>query len=168
MRLRSSTVPLLACLLLAACADTGPSQDAAPRSTATVSGSHVDDGNGRIDTFRVTQLDRRPVGRDAEPSKSLGIDATNTVTAGVRLHVEFEGLARFRNPAKTLFWDPRRVEGSVDFAPAAGAHYVVRGEIGPEASTVWLEDDASHEIVDRKFVAVPQPATTGPATAPGL
>jgi hypothetical protein len=73
-----------------------------------------------------------------------------------------EGLTRYGNPLKSLLWDPHRVEGSVEFVPAAGGPYVVRGDIGPEGSSVWLEDDATHAVVGRRFVAAPK----APASVP--
>jgi hypothetical protein len=165
MRLHRPLFLVSACLTLAlaACQTAGGGSDAAPRPQATVVGSHLDDGNGRIDTFQVTEIAGRPVGRTDEPMKTLGVDAGYHVDAGRQVHLEIEGLTRYSNPAKTLFWDPHRVTGALDFVPAAQARYVVRGEIGPEGSTVWLEDDASHEVISRKFVAAPAGAASTPA-----
>ena len=161
MRLRR--LLLLSCFLgLAACQGLRGGADDAARPHASVTGSHLDDGSGRIDTFRVTEIGGHPVGRSEEPSKTLGVDAGYPLVAERPVHLEFEGLARYGNPAKSLFWDPRRVEGRVDFTPAPNAHYVVRGEIGPEVSSVWLEDDASHEMIGQKFVAAPKAAASAP------
>jgi len=162
MRLRRHLLLATSCLALAACQGLGGSPDGAARTYASVSGSHLDDGSGRIDTFRVTGIDGHPVGRGDDPMKTFGVDAVNRIDADRQVHVEFEGLARYRNPAKTLFWDPHRVEGRVDFVPVAQGRYVVRGEIGPEGSTVWLEDDASHEVIVRKFVAAPSTSASAP------
>jgi hypothetical protein len=159
MRLRGLP-SLLAGLALAACQtlpDTG--------LRANVADSHRDAGEGRVDTFRVTEIDGHPIGRvgTSEPAKSIGVDAVNPLVAGRSVHVEFEGLARFGNPAKTFFWDPMRVEGAVDFVPEADVRYVVRGEVGgTEGSSVWLEDDRTHAVIGRKFVAAPKPAASAP------
>jgi hypothetical protein len=162
MRLRRHPL-LLACLVVTGCQGLGGgAKDAAPSPQASVAGSHLDDGNGRIDTFRVIEIDGRPVGRTDEPSKTIGIDATYRIDATRKVHLEFEGLARYSNPMKTLFWDPHTVQGSVDFVPAAAGRYVVRGEIGAEGSSVWLEDDASHEVVSRKFTVAPKPPAAVP------
>jgi hypothetical protein len=162
MRLRRHLLLASSCLALAACQGLGSVPKEAPRATASVTGSHLDDGQGRVETFRVTEIDGRPIGRGDEPMKTLGVDALNRIDAGRRVHIEFEGLVRYDNPAKSLFWDPRRVVGSVDFVPAAGALYVVRGEIALDGSRVWLEDDASHEVIVRKFTTAP----AAPASAP--
>jgi hypothetical protein len=160
MRLRPALSIVCACLALAACKSVP--LDATPPAQASVAGSHVDSGDGRVDTFRVTEIDGHPIGRGEEPYKTLGIDTVNAIDATRSVHVEFEGLARYGNPLKTLMWDPRRVQGSVDFVPLAQTRYVVRGEIGPDGSTVWLENDATHEVVVRKFTAAPPPPTSAP------
>jgi hypothetical protein len=159
MRLRGLSI-LLVTLPLVACQsapDTG--------LHAAVAGSHLDDGQGRIDTFRVTEVDGHPIGRvgTSEPSKTLGIDAVETIAAGRKVHIEFEGLARFSNTAKSLFYDPMRVEGAIDFVPEPDVRYVVRGQVGAaEGSTVWIEDDRTHAVVGRKFVAAPRSAPSAP------
>jgi hypothetical protein len=42
------------------------------------------------------------------------------------------------------------VEGVVDFTPKAGVRYVVRGELKKNASSVWIEDEATNEVVTAK------------------
>lgn len=152
---------LSSCLALAACQALPPAaQDVASRPHARVAGSHVDADADRVSTFRVTAIDGWPVNREAnqDPSKTLGVDLANEVAAGRSVKVAFEGLTRYRNSVRSLFWDPRRVEGSVDFVPAVDTRYVVRGEIGDDGSTVWLENDSTHEVIVRKFTAAPKAA----------
>ena len=163
MRIRGLPI-LLSCLALTACQGFGPvPQDVvALRPHASISGSHVD-LDDRISTFRLTAIDGWPVDRAAnqDPSKTLGVDSVNKVEAGHAVRVEFEGLTRYRNSVKTLFWATHGVDGSVEFVPAVDARYVVRGEIGEGGSSVWLENDATHEVVVRKFTITP--ATAAPA-----
>lgn len=150
---------LLTSLALAACQGLPP-QDFSARPHASIAGSHVDSGDDRVDTFRITALNGWPVNRMAEqdPSRSLGVDLVNAIEPGRPVRVEFEGLARYRNSVRSLFWDTHRVEGSVDFVPAVDTRYVVRGEIGDAGSSVWLENESRHEVVMRKFTAAPKPA----------
>ena len=54
-------------------------------------------------------------------------------------------------------------QGVVEFVPAAGATYSVHGSVAPEASSVWIEDDATHAAVGRKIV-VPGHAASGAGT----
>ncbi len=158
MRFRG--IPILwTSLVLAACQGLPP-QDFSAWPHASLAGSHVDTGGDRVDTFRITALNGWPVNRKAEqdPSRTLGVDLVNAIEPGRPVRVEFEGLARYRNSVRSLFWDPRRVEGSVDFVPAVDTRYVVRGEIGDDGSTVWLENDSTHEVIVRKFTAAPKAA----------
>ena len=39
------------------------------------------------------------------------------------------------------------VEGIVDFSPAAGGKYIVKGELKKEGSSVWIEDVATNQPV---------------------
>lgn len=172
MRLRALSI-LLPCLVLAACQGFAPvAQEAvALRPHASVAGSHVD-LDDRVSTFRLTAINGWPVDRSAnqDPSKTLGVDSVNLVEAGRSVRVEFEGLTRYRNSVKTLFWATHGVDGKVEFVPAADARYVVRGEIGENGSTVWLENDATHEVVVRKFTITPATAAPAPdmrSMAPG-
>lgn len=143
-------------LVLGGCA--GPRyEDHAPPPQAVVVGSHVDDGKAGIETFRVSGIAGRPVGRMDDPSKTLGVDARYPIDSGRLVRIEFEGLLRFDNPLRSLIQDAERVEGSVEFTPVANARYVVRGHIDEHGSAVWLEDDASHAIIGQKFTAVPKP-----------
>jgi hypothetical protein len=36
------------------------------------------------------------------------------------------------------------VEGEIDFSPAPGGIYTVKGQLSKEISAVWIEDDATH------------------------
>jgi hypothetical protein len=171
--MRPRVLPLLACTLaLAACAGLPP-QDFSDRPHASLVGSHAEIDGDRVDTFRVTALNGWPVNRAAEqdPSRTLGVDLSNAVEPGRPLRVEFEGVSRYRNTARSLFWSPNRVEGSAELTPAADARYVVRGALAGEAgSTVWLENEATHEVIGRKFTVAPAAAASGPdaaATRPG-
>lgn len=42
------------------------------------------------------------------------------------------------------------VEGVVDFRPVAGRNYLVKGELKKDGSPIWIEDEASGEIVTVK------------------
>ena len=164
MRIRGLSI-LLSCLALAACQGAGPASQAAPHAHASVAGSHVDVGDDQVSTFRVTEINGWPVNRAAEqdPSRTLGVDLVNDIDAGRPVRVAFEGLTRYRNTVRSLFWSTHGVDGSVEFVPAADTRYVVRGEIGAEGSVVWLENAATHEIVTRKFAVAP-----GAASAPDV
>jgi len=159
MRLSALSIPLFA-LALAACAI---EPDVATVPHATLAGTHVDVDGDRFDTFRVLAIDGRSVLPSTdEPVKLIGHDATHLLAAGQGARIEVEGFAFFNSTGHRMFWDPMRAQGVVEFVPAAGATYSVHGAIAPEASSVWIEDDATHAAVGRKIV-VPGRAASGVA-----
>jgi hypothetical protein len=52
------------------------------------------------------------------------------------------------------------VHGNVRFTPAAGATYVIKGELSAEQSAVWIEDKTSHAQVGNKLL-IKGPAKAG-------
>ena len=46
------------------------------------------------------------------------------------------------------------IAGDLVFSPEPGAAYVVRGSLGPEQSSVWIENEATGAVVAGKFVAL--------------
>lgn len=43
-----------------------------------------------------------------------------------------------------------QVVGKVQFSPESGKVYVVRGELGESKSSVWIEEEQSHQVVGEK------------------
>ena len=154
MRLAALSIPLLT-FALAGCQAFAPLPDVATLPHAAIVGTHVDTTSDRVDTFRTVTVNGRSVlPVTDEPYKLVGIDATTLVPAGRSVHVEIEGLAIYRNTVRRLFWDSMHVQGGVDFVPAAEARYSLHGSISPEVSSVWIENDATHEVVGAKVSAV--------------
>ena len=165
MRLAAISMPLLF-VVLAGCAALGPPPDVSAQPHATIIGSHTP-AEDRIDTFRTIAIDGHPVlAYSDEPAKRIGSDGKNLVAAGRAVHVEIEGMAFYDNTVRRLFWSPMRAQGVVEFVPAAGATYSVHGSITPQLSSVWIEDDATHEVVGNKIsVAGPPAAAAEPAAS---
>ena len=61
-----------------------------------------------------------------------------------------------------MFWDPMHVEGAIEFVPVADVKYVLRGSVTPEVSSVWLENDATHEVVGNKISVTGRTASAPP------
>jgi hypothetical protein len=153
MRLAALSIPLLT-MALAGCQALAPAPDVATIAHAAIAGTHVDTNGDRVDTFRALAIDGRNVlPITDQPARLIGVDATQLVPAGRSVRVEIEGLAIYRNTARRLFWDPMHVQGAVDFVPTADARYSLHGSISPEVSSVWIENDATHEIVAAKVSA---------------
>ena len=149
MRLCTLLLPS-ALLALAGCASL---PDVASVPHATVDGTHVEVDDDRFDTFRVLEID----GRNAlpivdEPVKLHGKDAHDLVRAGQAVRLEVEGFAFFRGTVHRFFWDAMQAQGVIEFVPAADARYALHGAIAPEASSIWLEDEATHQRVGNTIV----------------
>ena len=170
MRLAALTITITAAAL-AGCQFAAPEPDVATVPHGAVTDSHIDVNSDRTDTFRVLEVNgRRVLDLSDQPIKKIGHDFTNLVAAGRPVRIEVEGLAAYYNTARRLFWNPMHVQGIIEFVPAAGAKYVLHGTITPELSTIWLENDATHEVVGAKVSAVGQgaPAEGDAASAPSL
>ena len=164
MRLAALTIPTLM-LALAGCQST---PDLATLPHATLVGTHADGGGDRTDTFRALTVDGHNVLPIVDqPVKLIGHDATDLLPAGQAVRVEVEGLAAYSESLHRLMWDPMRAQGVVEFVPQAGTTYSVRGSIAPEVSSVWIEDNATHEAVGRR-ITVPGRAASGASDAASM
>ena len=164
MRLALLSIPLFA-LALAGCGALEP--DVATVPHATIAGTHIDVNGDRFDTFRVLAINGLNVlPATDQPVKLIGHDAANLVAAGHGARVEVEGFAFYENTGRRMFWSPMRAQGVVEFVPAADAKYSVHGSVTPTLSAVWIEDDATHEVVGNKIsvVMVPSDAASTAST----
>ena len=105
---------------------------------------------------------RRTLPQTDEPARLIGKDMTSLMVAGRPVHVEIEGFGLYE-PVRRMFWDALRAQGSSSSCRPPVQAYSVRGSIAPEASSVWIEDDATHQAVGRRIV-VPGRAASGAAT----
>ena len=159
MRFAALTISTLV-LALAGCQAT---PDLATLPHATLVDTHIDVDGDRVDSFRALAIDGRGVLPVIDqPVKLIGHDYTNLLPAGQGVRVEIEGYAAYLTTLHRLAWDSMRAHGVIEFVPAAGATYSLHGSIAPEASSVWIEDNATHEAVGRKLV-VPGRAASGAA-----
>ena len=149
MRLAALTISTLI-LALAGCQAT---PDLATLPHATLVGTHVDVDADRVDTFRALAINGHNVLPIVDqPVKLIGHDATNLLQPGLGVRVEVEGFAAYNNTLHRMAWDSMHAQGVVEFVPAAGATYSVHGSVAPEVTSVWIEDDATHEAVGRKVL----------------
>lgn len=73
---------------------------------------------------------------------------------------KIKGETAWAAPIQAFFNKVYRVSGSINFTPTAGETYLVKGVLSDEYSAVWLEDVASHEVIDHK-IEVKGSATVG-------
>ena len=144
MRLTALLLPATL-LALAGCA-TAP--DLATLPHATVAGTHVVVDDDRYDTFRTLSVDGHQVLPIVDqPVKLHGKDASDLVPAGKPVRIEVEAFAFFDNGAHRAFWDVMRAQGVIEFVPVVDGHYALHGTVASEASSIWLEDEATHQRV---------------------
>ena len=164
MRLAALTISIAAAL--AGCQSFAPEPDVATVPHASVTDSHIDVNADRVDTFRVLEVgSHRVIDLSDQPAKKIGHDFTNLVPAGRPARLEVEGFAFYNNTVRRMFWDPMHVQGAIEFVPVADAKYALHGKITPELSTIWLENEATHEVVGAKLSAVGHAAPTPEAAA---
>lgn len=153
-------------LLTAALAGCQALPDPASLPHATVAGTHVDVDGDRFDTFRLLKLDGANALPDVDqPVKLIGKDTTTIVPVGHAVRLEVEGFAFFRGTMHRIAWDAMRAQGVIEFVPVAGASYSLHGTVSPALSSIWLEDDATHQVVGAK-VSVAGRDSSDPAARP--
>lgn len=154
-----------AALLLSACQTYQPVPEGYSGPTATLfdSGTRVSgakaqlfvaqeiDGNGIADSFGASamasqgqgfRLNMQVVFRKL-PVRQMKIKLYGGVATGAPIHALFDQLTG----------SVQSVDGIVDFAPVAGASYSVKGELKDAGSSIWIEDDATHQAVTNKLTA---------------
>ncbi len=155
--------PTLLAIALAACTAL---PDLATLPHATVVGTHVNVDGDRYDTFRVLDIDGMPALPDVDqPVKLIGKDATSLVKAGQSVRLDVEGFAFYKATSHRVMWNAMRARGTIEFVPAAGATYALHGVVAPELSSIWLEDEATHQPVGRK-ISTPNRAASGAVGLP--
>jgi hypothetical protein len=61
------------------------------------------------------------------------------------------GKLQYGAPIQEIFNKIYEVEGAVRFIPIKNRKYVVKGELNDAYQAVWIEDQESHQIMDRKI-----------------
>lgn len=141
--------------------------DLAKLPHATVVGTHVNVDGDRYDTFRVLAIDGMPALPDVDqPVKLIGQDITSLLKPGQPVRLEVEGFAFYKSTGHRFLWDAMRAHGTIEFVPDAGATYALRGAVAPEVSSIWLEDESTHQRVGKKISAPGRAASGGDAPPP--
>jgi len=73
------------------------------------------------------------------------------VVAGQPMQVELAGYDRFAADGAALMYSlggnvSKTAKATVTFSPKANATYVVKGQLGKQASSVWLEDEKGKRV----------------------
>ena len=141
-------------LLLTACAH-APYQPAAPGSTeptAAVADTVSWVSRGRAQVFIVQSVDGQRIANSMDAAQDASRNQGAALTAPkverplpIRaMQVTLEGRDFSAMPIAEIFGSLsghyHSVEGVVAFTPVADHHYVVKGKLGKDASSIWIED----------------------------
>jgi hypothetical protein len=159
---KHSSFAVVLVLAVSACATTnGPPSvpvDAGP--TAIVKDSTHSIDRTKAEFFILYELNGKHV--DNALSKTIDrnegagasmmlVDAERPVPAHpATFHIA--GRTHYAAPVLELTGTVYFIEGDVLFTPEAGASYVVKGELGPEQSSVWIENEKTGAQVSDKLV----------------
>lgn len=156
---------LVVAALISGCATQyKPIPDGYTGPTATIEDTKEREGDYKARFFVVTEIDDNQIengitkARSASsgmgfrleggyvtrkvPARPMKVKLIGTHVTGAPIHEMF-------SRAKGTFF---RVEGVVEFTPAAGGEYVVKGELKENGSSVWIEDAKTHQAVTEKIV----------------
>jgi hypothetical protein len=125
------------------------------KDTATVhSGS-------KVDYFGVTKLDGKAIRSSRIESLSANygrgfrmspVVLDREIPAGKPVTVYLQGRTEYAAPILALTNTVYQVEGEISFTPQEGRTYEVKGILSAELTTVWLEDSATKEVIDKKLL----------------
>lgn len=126
----------------------------------------------KMDMFYLSEIDGRKVENSlvgtitANQGNGLNAIKLSIKTRPVpAISAEFKIVGRtyYAAPIQAMTNPVYEVEGIIHFVPETGRTYVVKGDLGKNYSGVWIEDEQTHQILDRKIelrhsaVVVPEP-----------
>jgi hypothetical protein len=132
--------------------------------TALVSDSVLAVSQARAQMFVIKELDGKPIpnsfGDSATRSHGQGMKLTPVTTRrevpAKKLKVKLRGSGTAGAPILSIIdsivGDDPEVEGVVDFEPAEGRQYIVKGQLQEHGSSIWIEDAETGQPVTEKIV----------------
>jgi hypothetical protein len=155
--------PLLFVIFLTSCATYKPVPEGYSGPVATISDSGFAESGAKAQLFVLLEVDenriQNSIGASAGASSGQGFALTTRVVSrqvpAKPMKLKLKGTHTTAAPihaivsqaAGTFF----SVEGTVDFTPAPGGNYVVKGELKKEGSSVWIEDAVTSQPVTQKI-----------------
>lgn len=134
------------------------------QAVATITDSWIFESSKKAQLFMVTEVDGQSIQNSDTESSSLSkgagarlyiaITARDVPAKPLKLklvatHITGAPIHEIFSQAAGTFYS---VKGVVDFTPAAGGKYVVKGILKKEGSSVWLEDAVTGQVVTEKIV----------------
>jgi len=129
-------------------------------SKATIKDSVQVHASDKADFFYVESIDGQSIKNSLQRSMQLNrgkgfrmdpylIDRQLPANKSVKL--DLAGKTHYGAPIQELFNKVYQVNGQITFTPEKGKTYVVKGELDEGTSSVWLEDEETHKIIDKKI-----------------
>jgi hypothetical protein len=162
-RTSKGAIALLAVLTLGACATYKPVPDGYSGPLAVISDSGARESGTRARLFAVVAIDGNTIPNSFSesnnasagkgfsllmrivtrqvPARAMKVTLLGSHTTAAAIHAIFSRAAGTYQSA----------QGVVDFAPAPDGEYVVRGDLGPNGSAVWIEDSRSGQAVTQRI-----------------
>jgi len=152
-------------LFLSACQTHQPVPEGYAGPTATLSDSGIGVSGAKAQLFVAQEIDGNKIvdsfGASASASQGQGFRLYLQVISRKlpvrQLKVKLYGGVATGAPIYALFdqltGSVQSVDGIVDFTPVAGAAYTVKGDLRDTGSSIWIEDDATHQPVTNKITA---------------
>lgn len=159
---RSSHALVLA-LALGGCASYQPVPDGHTGPVAVVSDSGERESGGRARLFALTAIDGNRISssfaESARASEGKGLSLLVRIVSrqipAKAMKVTLRGSHMTSAPIHAIFSRAAgtflSVEGVVDFAPAPDGEYVVKGELDPNGSAIWIEDARTGQLVTQRI-----------------
>jgi hypothetical protein len=149
---------LLAAAVLPAACTTSPIPEGYKGPTAYVADSAVPRSNTSVDLFYVSKVNGRRIDDSLAATNAANYGRGFLLTPKViGRNVPAEpstftivGRTHHAAPILSLMSTEYEVSGDTRFTPLPGQSYVVKGQLGPDHSAVWVEDAASGAIIGQK------------------
>lgn len=129
--------------------------------TADVEDSFRTVSNSEVEFFYVDKLNGKSIrnARSASLSANAGrgmsmtpLSVGRTVPASTPISLLIVARTEYAAPILALTNAVYQVKGTIDFTPEPNKHYVVKGALGAQSSSVWLEDAQTPQIVGKKIL----------------
>lgn len=162
------TLKLAGCLFVAlalhGCATYRPVPDGYTGPVANIADSGIPGDGSRSQIFGVVEIDGNPIDTSfsaSGPERSLWrstlatrfisrqVPATPMKVKLVGSHITMAPIQAIVGQIAGNFFS---VSGTVDFRPAPGGNYIVKGELKKGGSSIWIEDRATGLPVTEKIV----------------
>lgn len=75
----------------------------------------------------------------------------NAIPAAKTIKLSIEGRTEYAAPVLVLTGTVYQIKGTIEFIPEPGKTYLVKGVLGKEYSAVWIEDQQSNTIINKKI-----------------